>query len=203
MKKGIFLTTLSFVLVIVVLGFGIYSAIVPSKKITSDVIFNVSDPTVNVTVEGEAGWVDASHSGKTFVSQSQTDGFSNKNWALPDVAFTESNVADAVMKLTLTNNSSKAASIDISGVAYDPEHRFEAHVHIVDYQTGNDIQEIKVESDTQIISYNIPGKTTEQNVVDPNAKIIVKVTFSLLKTNEDFEIDQNMLVTFTTFDDEN
>ena len=63
-NRSVVFTTIAIVIVILILGFGIYSVLSPFRTVTSDVVFNFKDDNLKIDINGEAEWAPASNSQK-------------------------------------------------------------------------------------------------------------------------------------------
>ena len=197
-NRSVVFTTIAIVIVILILGFGIYSVLSPFRTVTSDVVFNFKDDNLKIDINGEAEWAPASNSQKYFSTSTTTSGLTEQSWKIPDIVFvtsenSEENFTSAVIKLAISNkNTDYPAKVTVSGVAFDQDGRFVSQIVFKNPITNEEIAKHDIESSTQQVSQNIPIATSEN---DENAKVIIEIRYQLEKTYSDIEVQQNINVT--------
>ena len=197
-NRSVVFTTIAIVIVILILGFGLYSVLSPFRTVTSDVVFNFKDDNLKIDINGEAEWAPASNSQKYFSTSTTTSGLTEQSWKIPDIVFVtsenpEENFTSAVIKLAISNkNTDYPAKVTVSGVAFDQDGRFVSQIVFKNPITNEEIAKHDIESSTQQVSQNIPIATSEN---DENAKVIIEIRYQLEKTYSDIEVQQNINVT--------
>ena len=197
-NRSVVFTTIAIVIVILILGFGIYSVLSPFRTVTSDVVFNFKDDNLKIDINGEAEWAPASNSQKYFSTSTTTSGLTEQSWKIPDIVFvtsenSEENFTSAVIKLAISNkNTDYPAKVTVSGVAFDQDGRFVSQIVFKNPITNEEIAKHDIESSTQQVSQNIPIATSEN---DENAKVIIEIRYQLEKTYSDIEVEQSINVT--------
>lgn len=185
-NKSIIFTTISLVLMVLILGFGVFSALSPTKKITSDVIFNIRDNNVNVKVEAEIG-------GQKYMSQTGSSGFDNDIWTIPNITFDHSeNEEDTnkVVTLKLKNrNATSEVKLTVTGFAVDPEGRYETWITCQCLNSSEQpLKSQKMASSTQAFEYIIPKATeraTSYGTETIATEVQLELRFTLVKFYQD------------------
>lgn len=208
-KRSSVFTTVALVLVIVVLGFGIYSAVVPTRVINSNILFDIADQEVNVSVNAAASWLEDSHSDKYFTTATTTTGMTKKNWSVPNIVFSvegevENHVTESDIVLTFQNKNTEAeVKITIDGIAYDTfeaTKRFEAEVYFIKNDAGKSVERSYVISENQETVELILPKYLE-NSTEPFVNEL-KIKYRLLTAAYDIQsFAQNITISMETVEE--
>ena len=103
MKKSIVVqTVITMMLILVVVGFGVYALLTSISDRKSQVVVNLKDASVNVGISGGSSWGGV---GSDFKSEMGPDGLMHNVWNMPDLVLTPDNLTTpAILQIDITNN---------------------------------------------------------------------------------------------------
>ena len=185
MKKSIVVqTVITMILILVVVGFGVYALLTSISDRKSQVVVNLKDASVNVGISGGSSWGGV---GSDFKSEMGPDGLMHNVWNMPDLVLTPDNLTTpAILQIDITNNNVSShydLRIVVDGVAYDQYHRFYTEVTL--YIDGQSHYSKAISKSSPTFEY-----TFEASAED----IKLEFAYRLLQTNSSFGINQNIEV---------
>lgn len=201
MRKNLFFTSVSLILIVFLLGFAIYSLLYPLGRIRSQVSFIFADTNLYLEIEATANWVEDNIENKRFYASTHEGRLNKEVWNAPNIIFStqeENELRTAEITILIYNkNPERKVKVTITQVACDSEPayledpRFISKVGFKDGKTGaNSSHTIGNASDE--IESDIPASPDSDDL----NFMILTLEYELIRENIDFNFFQNLRIEF-------
>lgn len=189
MKKSIiFQSIITIVLIIAVVGFGVYALLISNADRKSQVVIDVKDQNINIGINGESSF---GPEGSKFETQTDEYGIVHTIWDLEDLILTESSATTPeTINLKMNNRNRDNIynfTVKIEGVAFDQHNRFKSEVALL--CDGSNIKSQVITKDQRVFEHTFSGTTKEFEFV---------FKYTLNTFNSSFEVSQDIKITLTT-----
>ena len=189
MKKSvIFQSIITIIMIIAVIGFGVYALLLSNADRKSQVVIDVKDQNINVGISGESSF---GPEGSKFETQTDQNGIETSIWALEDLVLTEASATTPeTIQLKMHNNNKDSIynfSVKIEGVAFDEHNRFKSEVVLL--CDGAAVASQVITKDQRIFEQTFSGSTEEFEFV---------FRYTLNTFNSSFEVFQDIKITLQT-----
>ena len=189
MKKSvIFQSIITIIMIIAVIGFGVYALLLSNADRKSQVVIDVKDQNINVGISGESSF---GPEGSKFETQTDQNGIETSIWELEDLVLTEASATTPeTIQLKMHNNNKDSIynfSVKIEGVAFDEHNRFKSEVVLL--CDGAAVSSQVITKDQRIFEQTFSGSTEEFEFV---------FRYTLNTFNSSFEVKQDITITLQT-----
>ena len=189
MKKSVIIQSIiTIIMVIAVIGFGVYALLISNADRKSQVVIDVKDQNINVGISGESSF---GPEGSKFETQTDSNGIVHAIWALEDLVLTEeSATTPETIQLKMFNFNKDNIynfSVKIEGVAFDEHNRFKSEVVLL--CDGAAVASQVITKDQRIFEQTFSGSTEEFEFV---------FKYTLNTFNSSFDLRQDIKITLQT-----
>lgn len=187
MKKSIiFQSVITILLIIIVGAFGVYALLISNADRKSQVMIDIKDQSIDITISGSTSW-----GSESFETKTDENGIVHQIWEMDDLVLTEENaVTPQTFSLKMDNfnrNANYEIKVKVQGVGFDENNRFQSEVQLLCDETAVNSQVIT--KDQRVFEDVFTG-TAE------SFELIFKYTLKTL--NSSFNVGQNIHVHITT-----
>lgn len=189
MKKSVIVQSIiTIIMVIAVIGFGVYALLISNADRKSQVVIDVKDQNINVGINGETSF---GPEGEKFETQTDSYGIVTSIWALRDLVLTEeSATTPETIKLKMYNFNKDNIynfNVKIEGVAFDEHNRFKSEVVLL--CDGVAVASQVITKDQRIFEQTFSGSTQEFEFL---------FRYTLVTLNSSFDVFQDIKITLRT-----
>jgi hypothetical protein len=195
MNKKAYFTVISLILVLAVLGFGVYMTLQPFLKNKFE--FILSGANLDFSIEANAHW--ATGDSKNFRTETDSNGLVQNYWIVPDIVFSANEGSEATLSLTVVNkNLEKGIRVGVSGIAFDSDPLYKENPRFVSsliFDDGiNPAQSTTINTEGQTLYKSILPSESE----DEPRSLTITFKYELLSEEFDFTFTQNIVIVFET-----